>query len=143
MQDGDVVIAAITSCTNTSNPSVMLAAGLVASKARERGLVPKPWVKTSLTPGSRVVSRYLEAAGLQESLDALGFAVAGYSCATCVGASGPLDGDLEERDRRERRSSPARSCPGTATSRPASMPPCVPPSSRARRSWWPSRSPAR
>jgi aconitate hydratase len=93
---GDIVIAAITSCTNTSNPGVMLAAGLVAKKAIERGLKPKPWVKTSLTPGSTVVSRYLEATGLQRYLDQLGFNVAGYSCATCVGASGPIDAGLEK-----------------------------------------------
>jgi aconitate hydratase len=92
---GDVVIAAITSCTNTSNPAVMVTAGLVARKAVERGLNVKPWVKTSLTPGSRVVSKYLEATGLQQFLDQLGFAVAGYSCATCVGASGPIDPSLE------------------------------------------------
>ncbi len=91
LRDGDVVIAAITSCTNTSNPSVMLAAGLVARKAIAHGLHSAPWVKTSLTPGSLVVSRYLEDTGLQASLDALGFNVAGHSCATCVGASGPLD----------------------------------------------------
>jgi aconitate hydratase len=95
LHDGDVVIAAITSCTNTSNPNVMLAAGLLAKKAVERGLRSKPWVKTSLTPGSRVVSSYLEANGLQAYLDQLGFAVAGYSCATCVGASGPIDATLE------------------------------------------------
>ena len=94
---GDVVIAAITSCTNTSNPGVMLAAGLVAKKAVELGLKTKPWVKTSLTPGSRVVSKYLEATGLQTYLDALGFTVAGYSCATCVGASGPIQAALEKR----------------------------------------------
>jgi aconitate hydratase len=93
---GDVVIAAITSCTNTSNPGVMVMAGLVAKKAVERGLKTKPWVKTSLTPGSRVVSKYLEATGLQSYLDKLGFAVAGYSCGTCVGASGPIDADLEK-----------------------------------------------
>lgn len=97
MHDGDVVIAAITSCTNTSNPGVMLTAGLVARNAVARGLRTKPWVKTSLTPGSMVVSRYLEAAGLQGALDTLGFAVAGYSCATCVGASGPIDPELEEQ----------------------------------------------
>ena len=95
--DGDVVIAAITSCTNTSNPSVMLAAGLVAKKAVELGLKMRPSVKTSLTPGSRVVSKYLEATGLQDYLDELGFAVVGYSCATCVGASGPIDSALEEQ----------------------------------------------
>ena len=95
-QDGDVVIAAITSCTNTSNPGVMLAAGLVAKKAVERGLNVKPWVKTSLAPGSRVVTEYLEGTGLQRSLDALGFALVGYSCTTCMGASGPIEADLEQ-----------------------------------------------
>jgi aconitate hydratase len=94
---GDVVIAAITSCTNTSNPGVMLMAGIMAKKAVERGLTTRPWVKTSLTPGSRVVSKYLEAAGLQTYLDALGFNVAGYSCGTCVGASGPIDPELEKK----------------------------------------------
>ena len=88
---GDVVIAAITSCTNTSNPSVMVAAGLLARNARQRGLTVKPWVKTSLAPGSQVVSDYLEAAGLQDDLDALGFQVVGYGCTTCIGNSGPLD----------------------------------------------------
>jgi aconitate hydratase len=96
-EHGDVVIAAITSCTNTSNPGVMVAAGLVAKKAVEHGLKAKPWVKTSLTPGSTVVSRYLEAAGLQTWLDQLGFTVAGYSCGTCVGASGPLEAELEKK----------------------------------------------
>jgi len=95
-RDGDVVIAAITSCTNTSNPSVMIAAGLVAKKAVERGLKAKPWVKMSLAPGSRVVSEYLNASGLQESLDRLGFMLAGYSCTTCFGGSGPIDADLEK-----------------------------------------------
>ncbi|HSQ02709.1 MAG TPA: aconitate hydratase AcnA, partial [Burkholderiales bacterium] len=94
--DGDIVIAAITSCTNTSNPGVMVAAGLVAKKAVERGLKAKPWVKTSLTPGSTVVSKYLQATDLQRHLDRLGFAVAGYSCGTCVGASGPIDAQLEK-----------------------------------------------
>jgi aconitate hydratase len=93
---GDVVIAAITSCTNTSNPTVMVMAGLVAQKAVARGLAAKPWVKTSFTPGSRVVSKYLDATGLQACLDRLGFAVAGYSCGTCVGASGPIDPVLEK-----------------------------------------------
>jgi aconitate hydratase len=92
---GDVVIAAITSCTNTSNPSVMLAAGLLARKARARGLRPAPWVKTSLAPGSRVVSDYLSRTGLQADLDALGFQVVGYGCTTCIGNSGPLDPRLE------------------------------------------------
>ena len=87
---GDVVIAAITSCTNTSNPYVMVAAGLVARKARARGLKPKPWVKTSLAPGSQVVTEYLDRAGLSEDLDALGFNLVGYGCTTCIGNSGPL-----------------------------------------------------
>ncbi len=89
--DGDVVIAAITSCTNTSNPSVLIAAGLVARKARKLGLSVKPWVKTSLAPGSQVVTDYLTAAGLQEDLDAMGFNLVGYGCTTCIGNSGPLD----------------------------------------------------
>ncbi|MDR2857246.1 MAG: aconitate hydratase AcnA [Novosphingobium sp.] len=88
--DGDVVIAAITSCTNTSNPGVLIAAGLVAKKANERGLKPKPWVKTSLAPGSQVVTDYLERAGLQDHLDAIGFNLVGYGCTTCIGNSGPL-----------------------------------------------------
>jgi len=87
---GDVVIAAITSCTNTSNPSVMLAAGLVARNARAKGLKVKPWVKTSLAPGSQVVTDYLEKAGLNDDLDALGFNLVGYGCTTCIGNSGPL-----------------------------------------------------
>ncbi len=91
LTDGDVVIAAITSCTNTSNPSVMLAAGLVARNARARGLTVKPWVKTSLAPGSQVVTDYLERAGLQDDLDHLGFNLVGYGCTTCIGNSGPID----------------------------------------------------
>lgn len=94
LRDGSVVIAAITSCTNTSNPSVMVAAGLVARKARERGLNPKPWVKTSLAPGSRVVTRYLEQSGLLEDLNAVGFNVVGYGCTTCIGNSGPLPDEV-------------------------------------------------
>ena len=90
IEDGAIVIAAITSCTNTSNPSVLVAAGLVARKARERGLSVKPWVKTSLAPGSQVVTEYLEASGLQADLDALGFSLVGYGCTTCIGNSGPL-----------------------------------------------------
>ena len=88
--DGDVVIAAITSCTNTSNPGVLVAAGLVAKKADELGLKPKPWVKTSLAPGSQVVTDYLERAGLQSHLDNVGFNLVGYGCTTCIGNSGPL-----------------------------------------------------
>ncbi len=94
--DGDVVIAAITSCTNTSNPSVLIAAGLVAKNAVERGLKVKKYVKTSLAPGSQVVSEYLENSGLQKYLDKLGFNVAGYGCTTCIGNSGPLHDKIEE-----------------------------------------------
>jgi len=90
MRDGAVVIAAITSCTNTSNPSVMVGAGLLAKKAVERGLCVKPWVKTSLAPGSQVVTEYLRASGLDRYLDQLGFNVVGYGCTTCIGNSGPL-----------------------------------------------------
>lgn len=90
ISDGSVVIAAITSCTNTSNPSVLVAAGLVARKARALGLTSQPWVKTSLAPGSQVVTDYLTASGLQEDLDALGFNLVGYGCTTCIGNSGPL-----------------------------------------------------
>jgi aconitate hydratase len=88
---GDVVIAAITSCTNTSNPSVLVAAGLMARKAHAKGLRPKPWVKTSLAPGSQVVTEYLEKSGLQADLDAIGFNLVGYGCTTCIGNSGPLE----------------------------------------------------
>jgi aconitate hydratase len=88
--NGDVAIAAITSCTNTSNPSVLIAAGLVARKAREKGLTAKPWVKTSLAPGSQVVTDYLNESGLSEDLNALGFDLVGYGCTTCIGNSGPL-----------------------------------------------------
>jgi aconitate hydratase len=101
LEHGSVVIAAITSCTNTSNPSVMIAAGLVARRAVERGLARKPWVKSSLAPGSKVVTDYLAKAGLQPYLDALGFQVVGYGCTTCIGNSGPLPDDVaaEVRDR--------------------------------------------
>jgi len=91
---GDVVLAAITSCTNTSNPAVMIGAGLVARKALARGLTVKPWVKTSLAPGSKVVTEYLEKTGLQDDLDALGFNLVGYGCTTCIGNSGPLPGPV-------------------------------------------------
>jgi aconitate hydratase len=90
LHDGSIVIASITSCTNTSNPYVMIGAGLVARKAAAKGLNRKPWVKTSLAPGSQVVSHYLEAAGLQEDLDKIGFNLVGYGCTTCIGNSGPL-----------------------------------------------------
>ena len=95
LNHGDVVIAAITSCTNTSNPGVMLAAGLLARNARKHGLEVKPWVKTSLAPGSRVVTEYYEASGLQEDLNALGFNVVGYGCTTCIGNSGPIPEQIE------------------------------------------------
>jgi aconitate hydratase len=95
LSHGDVAIAAITSCTNTSNPSVMVAAGLLARKALEKGLKTKPWVKTSLAPGSQVVTDYLEKAGLQKDLDALGFNLVGYGCTTCIGNSGPLNEPIE------------------------------------------------
>ncbi|WP_108483256.1 aconitate hydratase AcnA [Oceaniglobus ichthyenteri] len=91
LHDGSIVIASITSCTNTSNPYVMIGAGLVARKARALGLTRKPWVKTSLAPGSQVVSAYLEAAELQDDLDAIGFNLVGYGCTTCIGNSGPLE----------------------------------------------------
>ena len=96
LHDGSVVIAAITSCTNTSNPYVLMAAGLVARKARALGLTRKPWVKTSLAPGSQVVEAYLQAAGLQEDLDALGFDLVGFGCTTCIGNSGPLAPEISK-----------------------------------------------
>ncbi|MBT3558182.1 MAG: aconitate hydratase AcnA [Rhodospirillales bacterium] len=96
LRDGDVVIAAITSCTNTSNPSVMVAAGLLARNAAAKGLQKKPWVKTSLAPGSQVVADYLEKAGLQDPLDAMGFNIVGFGCTTCIGNSGPLDKPISD-----------------------------------------------
>jgi aconitate hydratase len=96
LKHGAVVIAAITSCTNTSNPEVMVAAGLVARKARKLGLTRKPWVKTSLAPGSKVVTEYLNQAGLQEDLDAIGFNTVGYGCTTCIGNSGPLPSEVSQ-----------------------------------------------
>ncbi|KTC69265.1 Aconitate hydratase [Legionella birminghamensis] len=96
LRHGDVVIAAITSCTNTSNPSVLMAAGLVAKKAVEKGLLRKPWVKSSLAPGSKVVTDYLKHAGLQPYLDQLGFNLVGYGCTTCIGNSGPLPDEIAE-----------------------------------------------
>jgi aconitate hydratase len=98
---GDVVIAAITSCTNTSNPSVMIGAGILARNARARGLQSKPWVKTSLAPGSKVVTEYLEEAGLTESLEQLGFNLVGYGCTTCIGNSGPLSEEISEEIQRK------------------------------------------
>lgn len=96
LSNGAVAIASITSCTNTSNPSVMIAAGLIARNAVAKGLSPKPWVKTSLAPGSQVVTDYLKAAGLQDDLDALGYQLVGYGCATCIGNSGPLLPEISE-----------------------------------------------
>jgi aconitate hydratase len=96
LDPGAIVIAAITSCTNTSNPAVLLAAGLVARNARAKGLSPKPWVKTSFAPGSQVVTDYMEAAGLQEHMDAMGFSLVGYGCTTCIGNSGPLLNGVED-----------------------------------------------
>jgi len=96
LQHGDVVIAAITSCTNTSNPAVMIAAGLVAKKAKEKGINVKPWVKTSLAPGSQVVPAYLENAGLMDDLIALGFDVVGFGCTTCIGNSGPISKSISD-----------------------------------------------
>ncbi|UCH41529.1 MAG: aconitate hydratase AcnA [Gammaproteobacteria bacterium] len=99
LQDGDVVIAAITSCTNTSNPKVMMAAGLLARNARAAGLTTRPWVKTSLAPGSKVVTEYLTVTGLQQELDAIGFNLVGYGCTTCIGNSGPLPEAIEKQIR--------------------------------------------
>ena len=96
LENGAVAIASITSCTNTSNPSVMIAAGLIARNAHAKGLTPKPWVKTSLAPGSQVVADYLKAAGLQDDLDALGYQLVGFGCATCIGNSGPLLPEISE-----------------------------------------------
>jgi len=96
VRDGAVLIAAITSCTNTSNPAVLVAAGLLARNAGARGLSSKPWVKTSLAPGSRVVTDYLQKAGLLKDLEALGFYTVGYGCTTCIGNSGPLKPEISE-----------------------------------------------
>ena len=119
--DGHVVIAAITSCTNTSNPTVLMAAGLLARKAREKGLKPKPWVKTSLAPGSQVVTDYLTKSGLQADLDALGFNLVGYGCTTCIGNSGPLPEAISKAIQQHDLVA-AASSPATAISRAASIP---------------------
>ena len=119
LDHGRVVIAAITSCTNTSNPSVMIGAGLLAKKAVERGLDVKPWVKTSLAPGSTVVTDYLEKSGLDEYLNALKFDLVGYGCTTCIGNSGPLSDEISAAVA-ERTWSSARCSPATATSRAGS-----------------------
>jgi aconitate hydratase len=139
---GDVVIAAITSCTNTSNPYVMLGAGLIAKKAVKKGLKVKPWVKTSLAPGSQVVTEYLEASGLQKDLDKIGFNLVGYGCTTCIGNSGPLpdpvtkaigDGDLVA----------ASVLSGNRNFEGRVNPLCAPTTSPRRCWWWPTRWPAR
>ena len=96
LSDGAILIAAITSCTNTSNPSVMIGAGLLARNAHRRGLKAKPWVKTSLGPGSQVVKNYLEKSGLLQDLDSVGFNIVGFGCTTCIGNSGPLDVSIDE-----------------------------------------------
>ena len=101
IKDGSILIAAITSCTNTSNPNVLIGAGLLAKKAVELGLKTKPWVKTSLAPGSQVVTDYLEKAGLNKYLDELGFNLVGYGCTTCIGNSGPLDDNIVEAIEKE------------------------------------------
>ncbi len=140
---GDVVIAAITSCTNTSNPSVLIGAGLLARNAAAKGLKAKPWVKTSLAPGSQVVAEYLDKAGLQKDLDKLGFNLVGFGCTTCIGNSGPLpDADLEDRSTRTA-SSPPPCSRATATSRAASTPTCRRTISPRRRWSSPMRWPAR
>ncbi|KAG1651439.1 Aconitate hydratase A [Nymphon striatum] len=94
--NGDVAIAAITSCTNTSNPSVLIGAGLLARNANKLGIKQKPWVKTSLAPGSQVVAEYLENSGLQKELDQIGFNLVGFGCTTCIGNSGPLDAPISK-----------------------------------------------
>ena len=143
VEDGSVVIAAITSCTNTSNPSVMIAAGLVAKKAVEHGLTTQPWVKASLAPGSKVVTDYLDDAGLTPYLDKLRFNLVGYGCTTCIGNSGPLSpgdlqGDPRRRPRHRRRASAA-----TATSRGGSTPTSGPTTWPRPRWSSPTRSPGR
>ena len=121
LDHGAVVIAAITSCTNTSNPSVMVAAGLLAKNAVERGLDRRPWVKSSLAPGSKVVSDYFDRAGLTPYLEELGFDTVGYGCTTCIGNSGPLPEPVSGRSPRAS-SSPAPCSPATGTSRRGSTP---------------------
>ena len=122
LDHGHVVIAAITSCTNTSNPAVMIAAGLLAKNAVDRGLERKPWVKTSLAPGSRVVMDYYERAGLVPYLEKLGYNLVGYGCTTCIGNSGPAGGRDQRRDRRARPRGVLGAVRATATSRAASTP---------------------
>ena len=122
LDHGAVAIAAITSCTNTSNPSVMIGAALVAKKAVEKGLTSKPWVKTTLAPGSKVVTDYYERAGLTPYLDKLGFNLVGYGCTTCIGNSGPLIPEVQPGRQRQRPRRSSRCCRATATSRAGSTP---------------------
>ena len=132
--DGDVVIAAITSCTNTSNPSVLIAAGLVARKARAQGpRTSKPWVKTSLAPGSAGGHRLSERGGLSEDLNALGFDLVGYGCTTCIGNSGPAGRADQQGDQRAMTWSPSASSRATAISKDACRPTAAPTSSPRRR----------
>ena len=140
--NGDVLIAAITSCTNTSNPGVLLAAGLLAKKAVERGLKVKPHIKTSLAPGSRIVTEYLTKTGLLPYLEKLGFYVAAYGCTTCIGNAGDLSPRSTRRSSRTTSYAPP-CCRATATSRRGSTPTSRRTSSPRRRWWWPTRSPAR
>ena len=143
MESGKVVIASITSCTNTSNPYVMIGAGSGGAKAHELGLNRKPWVKTSLAPGSQVVSAYLEAAGLQDDLDAIGFNLVGYGCTTCIGNSGPIQtGNLGSH----RRGRPGRHLGPVGQPqlrRPDFSPMCARTTSPRRRWSWPMRWQAR
>jgi aconitate hydratase len=138
---GDVLIAAITSCTNTSNPSVLLAAGLLAKKAVEKGLTVRSHIKTSLAPGSRVVTDYLTASGLLPYLEKLNFYVSGYGCTTCIGNAGPCRKRSTSPSSRTTSSAP-RCSRATATSRRASTRTCARTSSPRRRSSSPTRSPA-
>ena len=137
LTDGSVVIAAITSCTNTSNPSVMVGAGLLAKKAVEKGLTTRPWVKSSMAPGSRVVTGYLNDAGLSKYLDQLGFNTVGYGCTTCIGNSGPLPEPVQKAID-EHSLVAVAVLSGTATSKHGSTPRCGPTTWPHRCSSWPS-----
>ena len=140
IQDGSVVIAAITSCTNTSNPSVMIAAGLLAKKAVEHGLKSKPWVKTSLAPGSKVVIDYLNDAGLMPYLEELKFNLVGYGCTTCIGNSGPLPDDVAAAVQKEKADRRRGALAAIAISKAASIRWCARTIWRRRRWWSPTRS---
>ena len=143
LPDGAVVIAAITSCTNTSNPSVMVGAGLMAKRAVELGLAPPKWVKTSLAPGSKVVTAYLERAGLLQPLEGIGFEVVGYGCTTCIGNAGPLPPEVAQRGRGDGRLLRRGALAGTGTSRPGSTTRSGRTTSPPRCSCWPTPSPGR